>query len=239
MLEQYCGQCPSERSAKVMVAFGPIQAGSGLRAVWNLYAEVLEFVSAKFGQGKFVRRNLNPAVLEHGLTQLHAKFSGQVVVTGAGVTEVVILYRPCSSLHWCDHLQRLECLRDTRIREPVIPVSALRFHHQQLTLEQFLQVRAGGLWTDAGNLGEFSGGQCDAAHQCGQHRGSGGLTDQGCDARQVWAREVWFDRVQDHASSVVAAAQGMFRCGLKRSSWLRPHDARREQIFKLELSGER
>jgi hypothetical protein len=221
------------------VAFGPIQAGSSVAAIRNFHAELLEFVSAKIGQGKFVWLNFEPAVLEHGLTQLHAKFSGQVVVAGASVTEVMIGHRPCSSLNWCDHQQRLERLRHARIREPVVTVSALRFDHQQLTLEQFLQVRARGLWTDAGNLGEFSGGQCDAAHQCGQHRGPGGFTDQCSNTCQVRARDVGFDRIRNHASSVDALAQGMFRCGLKRSSRLRPHDAIHGQIFKLEASGDR
>jgi hypothetical protein len=221
------------------MAFGPIQAGSGVAAIGNLHAEVLEVFSAKIGQDEFVRRKLEPAVLEHGLAQLHTELPGQMVVAGAGVTEVVILHRSHSGLNWRDHLQRLERLRHTRIREAVIPVSALCFHHQQLTLEQFLQVRAGGLRTDAGNLGECSRGQRDAAHQCGQHRGSGGFTDQGGNARQVWTRAVWFDGVRNHVSSVVAVAQGMFRCGLKRSSKLHPHDASHEQIFKLEVSGDR
>ena len=83
--------------------------------------------------------------------------------------------------------QRFEGVRHLVVGEAEVAVPALRFHGQQLGLEQLAQVRARCLPGDAGGLGQLGGGERAAAEQGGQHLGARRLADETGDAGDVGA----------------------------------------------------
>ena len=117
---------------------------------------------------------------------VHAKFSGEMLVTTARVAELAVAIGAVHTLRARFGLaagrteggQRFERGRDGVAGQTVVAVLALAFDGDQRRVEQFSQVKARGLRRNIADERQFPRRQGSAVDECRQHRGAHRLTNQ-------------------------------------------------------------
>jgi hypothetical protein len=199
------------RSANAAPPFRPIQTRPAkYPALRSRMREIDAEIAEKFRAGRrhlagFVAED-DVLVLDQPLGQADAEHAGDVVVTGAGVTQLVVETRfrlePRRAFERDVH-DAFQHLPDMGTGQAVIAMAALLHRHQKPRRGELAEMAAGGLRRHAGGKGQLGGGQRAAAEQRAQDIGAGRIADQ--------SRDFGHLRCVRHPSNMDAAARHGYR----------------------------
>jgi len=168
----------------VLAAHAPVEAGTAkrpARLICQIEIEVRGKRRARAGQHQIAIAPCQPARAEQGFQYPYAHLAREMIVTDTRFPQGRFgrtgprAEVPCPRRH-AGHL--LQHLRDVVVREAEIAVAALAEARDQPARFQFGEMRAGGLWGDAGLVCQLARRQCLAAHQRRQHVGAGRIARQ-------------------------------------------------------------
>ena len=205
------GQRRADRAADMRPPFGPIQTRPAKHpALAARMREIDAELAEKFRAGRrdfagFVAED-DVLVLDQPLGKADAEHAGDVVVTGAGVTQLVVEMRfrlePRRAFERDVH-DAFQHLPDMRPGQAVIAVAALLHRHQKPRRGELAEMAAGGLRRHAGGKRQLGRGQRAAAEQRAQDIGAGRIADQ--------SRDFGHLRCIRHASNMDAAVRHCYR----------------------------